>query len=214
MSERFEDELLSEQEYKARKKQRRCFHRVISGLERGGCIRMITLTSSTDAPEDIQRSWRKFYMRAKRRGWIDGYVKIPERTKDGKRHLHILYRGTYIPHDVLSKMWEDIHKSRIVDIRQVKLKKGKYKIASYVAKYMTKETAGRYSWSQGWVWKGFCKHWEIYKKWWWKHVFLEGRNDFSNCLLGWKLWLKGVYHLDVQAMLEDLPPPLVVRVKV
>ncbi len=213
MNENNYEKPIDEEEYKRIKKRKRCFQRVISGLERGGEVRMITLTSSNDAPDDIQRSWRCLYMRLKRRDLIDGYIKIPEKTKDGKHHLHILYRGRYIPHEFLSRMWDEIHKSRIVDIRVVKLKNSKASIANYVAKYMSKESAGRYSWSWGWVWRGFCKHWEIYKKWWWRNVYVEGKNDFSNCLTGWKFWLKGVYQFDVDAMKADKPPVLVLTIR-
>jgi len=193
------------------KKSKRCYHRVMSGLERGGDLRMLTLTSSREAPADIQRSWRALYMRLKRRGLIEGYIKVPEPTKEGGLHLHILFRGSYISQRLISKWWGEIHKSTIVDIRFVKLNRGKHKVAGYMAKYMSKESAGRYSWSWGWVWRGFCRHWVIYKKYWWKHFNVEGKTTFRNCLIGWQMWLHGLYSFDIAGMEEDLPPPLVIR---
>ena len=200
-----------DEEYKRIKKSKRCYHRVISGLERGGALRMLTLTSSNEAPTDIQRSWRALYMRLKRRHLIEGYIKVPELTKGGRLHLHILFRGSYISQSLISKWWEEIHKSKIVDIRFVKLNRGKHKVAGYMAKYMSKESAGRYSWSWGWVWRGFCRHWTIYKRYWWRHFNVEGKTTFRNCLVGWRLWLRGAYIIDVVAMEDDLPPPFVIK---
>jgi len=192
------------------KKSRRCYHRVMSGLERGGSLRFITLTSSPDAPADIQRSWRALYMRMVRRGLITGYIKVPEFTKAGRLHLHILYRGSYISQRLLSSWWKDIHRSEVVDIRMWRPYRGKKATANYMAKYMAKETAGRYSWSWGWVWRGFCKHWKYWKRYWWENLHVEGKNTFSNCLVGWKMWLRGVIRIDVSAMISGLPPPFVI----
>ena len=192
------------------KKSKRCYHRVMSGLERGGEIRMLTLTSSEEAPDDIQRSWRALNMRMRRRGLIDGYIKVPEFTKAGRLHLHILFRGRYVSQLLISKWWEEIHKSRIVDIRFVKLNRGKHKIAGYMAKYMSKELAGRYSWSWGWVWRGFCKHWTLWKRYWRKHFEVEGKTTFWNCILGWQFWLHGLYIIDVASLEADLPPHCVI----
>jgi len=191
-------------------KSRRCYHRVMSGLERGGSLRFLTLTSSLEAPDDIQRSWRKLYMRMLRRGLITGYIKVPELTSGGKNHLHILFRGSYVSQKLLSRWWGEIHKSPVVDIRSYRPFGGKKGVASYMAKYMSKESAGRYSWSWGWVWRGFCRHWTLWKRYWRSHFHVEGKNTFKNCLLGWQFWLRGIIVLDVEALLQDLPPPFVV----
>jgi hypothetical protein len=196
-----------------KKKARRCYHRVMSGLERGGQIRFLTLTSSIEAPKDIQRSWRALYMRLKRRGLIVGYIKVPE-IKNGRIHLHILFRGSFISQLLISRMWEEIHKSRVVDIRFVKLSGRKGRIANYMAKYMTKESAGRYSWSWGWVWRGFCRHWALWKKYWWNHFDVKGKTTFNNCILGWQMWLHGIYIIDIEGMKNDWPPNLVIKINV
>lgn len=192
-------------------KSRRCYHRVMSGLERGGSLRFLTLTSSVESPDDIQRSWRALYMRMLRRGLITGYIKVPETTKSGRLHYHILFRGSYISQRLLSRWWSDIHQAPIVDIRSFVPFKGKKPVASYMAKYMSKESAGRYSWSWGWVWRGFCRHWTMWKKYWRSHYEVVGKTTFSNCLCGWKWWLRGVIEIDVEAMSLDLPPPLVIK---
>jgi len=152
-------------------------------------------------------------MRMVRRGLIQGYIKVPELTKAGRPHLHILYRGSYISQKLLSVWWSQIHQAPVVDIRMYKPYSGKRATAAYMAKYMSKEGAGRYSWSWGWVWRGFCGHWRIYKRWWSSHYERQGVTSFRNCLIGWKFWLKGVISLDVAAMELDLPPPLVIKWK-
>lgn len=192
------------------KKARRCFHRVISGLERGGQIRFLTLTSSPDAPVDIQASWRKLYMRLSRRGLIDGYIKCSEYTVDGKVHLHVLFRGGYISQRLLSYWWKEIHRSPVVDIRLVRPRGSRSRVASYMSKYMVKELAGRYSWSWGWVWRGFARHWSIYKRWWSSWLERPGTTTFRNCLAGWRFWLRGIITLDIEAMEDGYPPGIVI----
>lgn len=191
-------------------KSRRCYHRVMSGLERGGSLRFITLTSSPDAPENIQRSWRALHMRMVRRGLVQGYIKVPEHTESGRLHLHILYRGSYLSQVLLSTWWSEIHQSKIVDIRSFRPFKGRKPVASYMAKYMSKDGAGKYSYSWGWVWRGFCRDWTIYKRWWRLNLEHKASSGFKSCLTGWKYWLKGALTYDVPSMVSGLPPPYVI----
>lgn len=195
---------------KSYSRSKRCFHRVISGLERGGRVRMLTLTSSEEAPSDIQRSWRKLYMRLRRRRLIEGYIKVPERTKEGKLHLHILFRGKYIAQRFLSRQWKEIHESEIVDIRAVKLKRGKKNVAAYMAKYMNKSLAGRYSWNWNWVWRGFCNDWLLWKRFWWKEYGQFG-TLFSACISGWIMWLHDFIKVDVEAIKQGLGSSFVIK---
>lgn len=145
-------------------KSRRCYHRVLSGLERGGQFRFLTLTSSNQSPDSCQQDWRKLYMRLHRRGLIQAYIKVPELSKNGKQHLHIIFRGQYIAQAHISQLWQELHKAKIVDIRRVKQGRTKQQLASYMAKYLSKENLFRYSWSWSWVWKGFCKDWTRLKR--------------------------------------------------
>lgn len=185
------------------KKSRRCFHRVISGIKRGGNIRFMTLTSSDAAPGDMQRSWRCLYMRLKRRCLVQGYIRVPEVSEHGRQHLHILFRGSYIEQIMIKSMWQQIHKSSIVDIRLVRTDKDPRRVANYMAKYMNKEVAGRYSWSWWWVWPGFCRDWAIYKRWWWKFIDREGLTTFNNLLYGWDCILTGRLLADFPYMAQQ-----------
>lgn len=151
-------------QWKPTPKSRRCYHRVISGIERGGTLRFLTLTSSNDSPPTCQASFRALYMRLKRRGLMQGYIKVPEYTKAGRQHLHVLFRGTYIDQRLLSHFWMQIHKAGVVDIRKVRSKSPRRAIASEMAKYMAKENSLRYSWNWDWVWRGFVKDWQALKR--------------------------------------------------
>lgn len=161
----------------ARKRYKRMYHRVRSGLERMGYVRLLTLTSSPDSG-DFQRNFRKLIMRLKRRGLVTDYIRCPELTQTGLRHDHILFRGSYIEQVYLSHLWAEIHNSPVVDIRRVG---GRHRLASYLANYLAKSPSGRYSYSWGWVWKGFVYSWKVLKRfskyWGW---------DYQKLLTNWK----------------------------
>jgi len=185
-----------ENPFRISQKSRRCYHRVISGIERGGELRFLTLTSSNESPGTCQRSFRALYMRLKRRNLLQGYIKVPERSRNGKQHLHVLFRGSYIDQRLLSHWWNEIHHAKVVDIRAMRKGRDKKALASYMAKYMSKENAYRYSWSWGWVWRGFCKDWTQLKKLWRYHNQYGERTDFETLLRWWRLWLKGFWRPD------------------
>jgi len=147
-------------------KARRCFQRCISGLERGGPFRFLTLTSTRESSPHIHKHFRALMARMKRRGLVSGYIQVPEFTKSGLAHKHIILRGKYIDQAWLSRTWQEIHGAKIVDIRRIRDIHGKGRMANEMSKYMSKETALRYSWDWGWVWKGFCRDWKDLKKTW------------------------------------------------
>jgi len=143
------------------RRKKRCFHRVISGLEKGGSLRLITLTSSNEAVNPIQQDFRRLMMRLQRRKLVTGYLKVIETKDDWREHIHLCFRGSYIAKAYLSYLWNLLHQSPIVDIRAIKQGKGhKRRVANYLAKYMVKEFVRRYSWSWAWVYKGFVKVWK------------------------------------------------------
>lgn len=143
-------------------------------------------------------------MRLKRRGLIQGYIKVPELSKNGKQHLHVLYRGSYIDMYLISHWWQEIHKAKVIGIRRVRYSNSKRHIASYMAKYMSKEGLYRYSWSWGWVWRGFVKDWENLKRQWHKYNENFGYHSFAWLLSQWKYCL--VYNLRPQPICPFEPP--------
>lgn len=183
-------------------KSRRCYHRVISGIERGGALRFLTLTSSKDSPDTCQHSFRVLYMRLKRRGLMKGYIKVPELSKNGKQHLHVLFRGSYIEQAMISAWWQELHHAKIVDIRKVASNVDKRKLASDMASYMAKDNAFRYSWNWDWVWRGFCNDWKKLKRLWRYFESCGEYIPFDKVLLSWRLWLKGIWQPDFSLMEE------------
>ena len=185
-------------------KSKRCYHRVISGIERGGTLRFLTLTSSKDSPDLAQHSFRVLYKRLRRRGLIKGYIKVPEPSKNGKQHLHVLFRGKYIEQVLISQWWQEIHKAKVVDIRKVSYRRSKQNLANEMAKYMAKSTLYRYSWNWDWVWRGFCNDWQKLKR---LFRYVEGEINSGNVgtlIKLWRFWLKGLWQPDFTLLPE--PP--------
>lgn len=196
--------MTSDQPWTPTPKSRRCYHRVISGIERGGRLRFLTLTSSKDSPDTCQKSFRALYMRLKRRGLIKGYIKVPELSKNGKQHLHVLFRGSYIEQALISRWWQEIHQAKIVDIRAVRRDTNPRKLASDMASYMAKPNLYRYSWNWDWVWRGFVKDWQKLKKLI-RFYYGEISGIAVQVLLHlWRRWLKGIWQPDFS--LFPLPP--------
>lgn len=164
-----------------KKRFKRMYHRVRSGLERNGNVRLLTLTSSPGAG-DFQRDFRKLIMRLKRRGLVEDYIRCPEKTTSGLRHDHIVFRGSYIDQAYLSYLWQEIHNSPVVDIRRAG---GRHRLACYLANYLAKSPCGRYSYSWGWVWKGFARSWKFLKR----CSYWTGQN-FAELLTVWQRYVR------------------------
>ena len=148
------------------RKRKRCFHRVISGLERGGTFRVLMLSSGISDKARVQKAFHSLREWGRRHSLLVDYIRVPELTSDGYIHLHIVYRGAYIDRLVLMRKWyslvggnEYMPGLKYVYLQGLHSKKG---MAHYLAKYMAKgnELAGNYSWSWNWVWPGFVKDWQ------------------------------------------------------
>lgn len=176
--------------WKPTAKSRRCYHRVMSGVGRGGVLRFLTLTSSNESPDTCQRSWHTLIARMRRRNLIKGYIKVPEPSKNGKQHLHVLFRGSYIDQRLISQWWEEIHHAKVVDIRKVKYSRSPKQIACYMAKYLSKDNSFRYSADWGWVWRAFCKDWANLKRIGWYVARNGGNFPFSRVLEVWNICLR------------------------
>lgn len=143
-------------------------------------------------------------MRLKRRGLMEGYIKVPELSKNGKQHLHVLFRGSYIDQVVISKWWKEIHHAKIVDIRKMKYGRSKRSLACYMAKYMSKENIYRYSWNWGWVWRGFVKDWTDLKRRFFALQKVFPNAKFSYILSVWADCL----HRGIRHPVQFLPMPI------
>ncbi|MBA7585669.1 hypothetical protein ES708_27657 [subsurface metagenome] len=206
---------LDKEDTSARRRSKRCYHRVISGLEKGGQVRLITLTTAHQSQNKaFQKHFRQLRMRLFRRCLLVDYIRCPEYTETGLRHEHILFRGSYIEQAYLSYLWQEIHGAEVVDIRRTW---GKRRLASYLASYMAKAPAGRYCYSYGWVWQGFVKSWKFLRKastwccqdYWsllttWRRFVKLGVKPDSNLGVMWlnKLW--GVSYAQANQILVEV----------
>jgi len=146
------------------KKQRRAYHRLISGIKRsfavGDDLRFLTLTSARGSEfSDLNRHFSVLVKRIRRKFGRFEYWKI--RTNEGFGVLHVLYRGSFMLQRWLSRSWLEVHGAKIVDIRA--LRGGAKGIARYlISGYLAKQTFERMSWSWRWVFKGFVGEWRLY----------------------------------------------------
>ena len=168
---------------KLNRRRRRCFHRVMSGLERGGCFRVLMLSSEYGDKRKIQRAWRSLVAWAKSRGLLGDYLRVPELTEAGCIHLHVVYRGKFIDRLVLMREWyklvggaEYMPGLKYIYLQKLHSRRG---LAHYLAKYMAKgnTVAGNYSWSWGWVWRGFVRDWHSLVRVW--RCANNGWGDFA-----------------------------------
>jgi len=122
-------------------------------------VRFLSLTSSLDSPADLHGSFSAFVKRARREFGKFEYVAVRENTRSGLAHLHILFRGCYMPFDWVKTNWSDIHKAKIVYLEKVYGKKRS--VACYLAKYLGKSSLNRYRFwcSSKWCFRGFVGFW-------------------------------------------------------
>lgn len=150
-------------------KQRRCYHRIMSGYKLsqffGGRLRFMTLTTSNEGRNnDLKKDFNTLVKRIRRRYGRFEYLRV--RTGEGHGVLHILYRGTFIPHSWLQSQWIDIHHSWNVDIRDTQ----RYHCSYVVNQYLCGQSAFvRYSATASWIFRGAVAQWNILKKQYWRN---------------------------------------------
>ena len=106
-----------------------------------GTPRFFTLTSPAEDDEvrsyaEFQARWHRFQAKLRRRFGTIEYVAVVERQKRGAAHVHVLYRGPFIPWQWLGQAASGSGSGKVVDIR-----KPARAIERYLAKYLTKELA-------------------------------------------------------------------------
>jgi len=134
--------------------------RVRDEIASGEPTAFLTLTWSLrrNLPPDAARSemglaWKHLVARIKRRwpGEEFEYAVVVEKTQRGYPHLHIAFRGPFIPQAWLSEAWCDLTSASIVWIEACNSQGA---VAGYLAKYLSKDptklgTGKRYWFSQG-----------------------------------------------------------------
>lgn len=188
------DAKLSEADWAAKRRFRRMYHRVMSGFEKKGQVRFLTLTTSrVEDNASFQKHFRQLRMRLLRRRLLLDYIRVPELTKGGLRHDHICFRGSYIEQAYISFLWDKLHNAPIADIRMIYERP---RIAMYMASYLSKSPNGRYSYSWGWVWRGFATSWKLLKR-----FSREMAWSYSHLLTVWR------WHVKLGIKVEEVIPP-------
>ncbi len=153
--------------------------REIARCRRGmqvGFVRFATFTSpggedAATSYAQFPKRWHRLMARIQRRFGPIEYYAVVERQKRGAAHIHMVYRGPYIPQAWLSRAARECGFGRVVDIR-----KAPPNIANYLAKYLAKELADpkvappryfrRVRVSQHWSdWKAPVRE-RPYEEWW------------------------------------------------
>ncbi len=110
-------------------------------LSHGARLRLITLTvkSEYDVQRQLQHLLSSFRRLRARTAWktaVDGGIYVVEITRSERGwhcHLHIIAAGRFYPQHQLSKLWNNVSNSPIVDIRLIRSRAA----VSYVCKYVT-----------------------------------------------------------------------------
>ncbi|MBM3292410.1 hypothetical protein FJY84_06995 [Candidatus Bathyarchaeota archaeon] len=119
---------------------------------KGQCqLRFITLTTSNEAKQlKINDSYEVLKKRIKRNFKSHfNYIKV--KTEEGNGVIHLIYAGPYISQAWLSRNWDEIHGSPIVDIRKLRFGRG---LRNYLSSYL--QNQGRLSYSWNWFKKGWA----------------------------------------------------------
>jgi hypothetical protein len=149
----------------------RAFHRALSGISKGRLLgqdlRFLTLTSSPVSPLSIGRSWEILRKRIVRKFKVEiEYFMVRALTVSGLNHLHIVYRGRYLPHQWIRKNWYEIHRAIEIFIEPVRDRGG---ISRYLTQYLSSQKGiDRMSSSLNWIVRGAVKCWKELCRSWWK----------------------------------------------
>ena len=124
--------------------ERRNKKRIRRMMEDGKPDRLVTITARAITGEDpeialdrLYRVWAQFAREERKRhpSLRLEYLLVPELTKRGWPHLHILVRSNFIAQKRLSDYMLENLGAPVVDVRAVRSLKG---VAKYVGKYLTK----------------------------------------------------------------------------
>jgi hypothetical protein len=170
-------------------KQKRAYQRLLSGLTRaktlGKKVRFMTLTSSPNSSfSELNEHFQVLRKRIKRKFGVKiDYIKF--KTNEGYGVLHVIFVGSFIPQQWLSRNWEEIHGAKIVDVREVR---GEKRLARYlISNYLVTQTFVRMSWSWGWVFRGFVSMWKWFvRKFGYPLCIRHWTSFLSSKVLFWK----------------------------
>lgn len=159
-----------------KRKRGRLYNRILSGVQlahyKKQHIRVITLTSSTESEVSfINRHCEVLIKRIRRKFGKFEYCKIL--TPEGQGGvIHLLYRGSYIPHSWLSEQWSDIHCAPNVLIQF--LRGNANRVAGYFMGYLGHHSEFRLGYSRNWIFSGFVREWTRIKRYYLRFFYFYG----------------------------------------
>lgn len=104
-----------------------------------------------EAFNDLQKRIRRKWPRQRFE-----FAAVVEKTEKGEPHLHIAFRGPWIPQQWLSDQMADLCNSPICDVRWLH---GKKQIMGYIAKYIGKKPHQFGTKKRYWFSKKYAEHW-------------------------------------------------------
>ncbi len=124
------------------RKARATIARIQAGMNLGP-TRFFTLTSpggdsADESYAEFSARWKRMHQRMVRRFGKFEYLAVVEPQKRGAAHVHVVYRGPFIPQAWLSRAAAECGFGRIADIRR-----SHRQLTSYLAKYLTKQLASQ-----------------------------------------------------------------------
>ncbi|MBN1683218.1 hypothetical protein JW865_06680 [Candidatus Bathyarchaeota archaeon] len=151
-------------------------------------LRFITLTSSTNV--DIKLLNRHFEILKKRikRQFLSKFEYVKIKTNEGNGVIHLIYAGPYIPQTWLSRNWEEIHSSKVVDIRKLYFGIG---LRNYLSSYL--QDQGRLSYSWEWFKKGWSTAYKRIQENEKRKYMLVGRYGIKPPIFCYKAWSRWFY---------------------
>lgn len=118
--------------------------------------RFVTLSAASDSVRGAYEALRRLSRLLRKRGYTWEYLAVPERHQNGRYHLHLLQKGSFIPQRELSNLAERAGMGRVVWIERIKTPDhGMNAAPKYLVKYMTKDpekhppNVNRYAQSRG-----------------------------------------------------------------
>jgi len=138
--------------------------RVRDEIASGKPTSFLTLTwpARRNEPPDRARAimgvaWKHLVARIKRRwpGQEFQYAVVVEKTKRGFPHLHIAFRGPFIPQGWLSDVWCELIGASIVWIEACNSQGA---VAGYLAKYLSKDPTKLGNGKRYWFSQGYRRH--------------------------------------------------------
>jgi len=141
-----------------------------------GTCRFFTITSPGGENREASygefpERWKRLHQRIVRQFGRIEYIAVVEPQKRGAAHIHVVYRGDFIPQRWLSKAAKESGFGPIADIRLPPRQ-----VATYLAKYLTKELRDpsvappryfrRVRWSKGWSDWSKPTASQLWEQWW------------------------------------------------